>query len=165
MRSLIRELLEASGEFDVVAEAATGYRAIRLLHEARPELVTLDELEGEVAPLAQIGVETVVNGRLHRRNVVENMTFPPAHLVSFLSHVMPLESGDVLATGTPGAAVISDGDEVTCRVDGVGEDGRQGPADHPADELVGGERALRPERHHGRRITLDEREHGRDGLG
>jgi alpha-D-ribose 1-methylphosphonate 5-triphosphate synthase subunit PhnL len=27
---------------DVVAEAATGYRAIRLLHEARPELVTLD---------------------------------------------------------------------------------------------------------------------------
>ena len=46
------------------------------------------------------------------------MTFSPAFLVSFLSKVMTLLPGDVISTGTPGAAVIADGDVVECRIDG-----------------------------------------------
>jgi two-component system chemotaxis response regulator CheB len=42
MRRLVVELIEGSGEFRVVAEARTGYEAIRLVHEANPDLVTLD---------------------------------------------------------------------------------------------------------------------------
>jgi two-component system chemotaxis response regulator CheB len=46
MRALIVETIERAGErsgrFRVVAEAATGYEAIRLLHETDPDLLTLD---------------------------------------------------------------------------------------------------------------------------
>ncbi len=42
VRATIVALLEASGEFTVVAEAATGYEAIRLVHERAPDIVTLD---------------------------------------------------------------------------------------------------------------------------
>jgi 2-keto-4-pentenoate hydratase/2-oxohepta-3-ene-1,7-dioic acid hydratase in catechol pathway len=47
------------------------------------------------------------------------MTFGPASLISFVSHVMPLHPGDVLCTGTPGAVVITEGDDVTASIDGV----------------------------------------------
>lgn len=42
MRRLVVDLIEESGEFRVVAEARTGYEAIRLVHERDPDLITLD---------------------------------------------------------------------------------------------------------------------------
>jgi two-component system chemotaxis response regulator CheB len=42
MRSLLREYVVASGPFEVVGEAATGYEAIRLIHSLNPAVVTLD---------------------------------------------------------------------------------------------------------------------------
>ncbi len=42
VRMRIVELIEASGEFRVVGEAATGYEAIRQVHELDPDVVTLD---------------------------------------------------------------------------------------------------------------------------
>jgi two-component system, chemotaxis family, protein-glutamate methylesterase/glutaminase len=42
MRSLLVEIIDASMDFRVVGQAATGYEAIRLLHEANPDIVTLD---------------------------------------------------------------------------------------------------------------------------
>jgi len=42
MRRLIVDVIEESGEFRVVAEARTGYEAIRLVHERDPDLITLD---------------------------------------------------------------------------------------------------------------------------
>ena len=42
MRALVREVLESSAEFEVVGEAATGYEAIRQVHEASPDIVALD---------------------------------------------------------------------------------------------------------------------------
>jgi two-component system, chemotaxis family, protein-glutamate methylesterase/glutaminase len=41
MRALLRELIGQAG-FDVVGEAATGYQAIRLVHELDPDIVTMD---------------------------------------------------------------------------------------------------------------------------
>lgn len=70
--------------------------------------------------LGDIEVRTVVNGSVAARNVVSNMQFSPLELVSFHSRVMTLEPGDVISTGTPGAATVRDGDEVRAEVDGIG---------------------------------------------
>lgn len=79
-----------------------------------PEVVTPDE----VGELGGLTVATVLNGEPHRRNVVANMTFSPEFLVSFHSKVMTLLPGDIISTGTPGAAVIRDGDVVSCEIPG-----------------------------------------------
>ena len=68
--------------------------------------------------LEEIQVTTVRNGEPLRTNVVGNMTFDPAFLVSFHSKVMPLEPGDIICTGTPGAVEITDGDTVEAHVTG-----------------------------------------------
>ncbi|MFZ5652174.1 MAG: fumarylacetoacetate hydrolase family protein [Bacillota bacterium] len=80
-----------------------------------PVLVTPDEA-GDVLSLK---VATVLNGQVHRENLVSNMTFPPYLLVSFHSKVMTLLPGDIISTGTPGAVVIKDGDLVECMIDGL----------------------------------------------
>ncbi|WP_330276072.1 fumarylacetoacetate hydrolase family protein [Lentzea sp. NBC_00516] len=82
-----------------------------------PHLVPLDEIP---FPLAQIEVQTVHNGSVHRHNTVSHMTFSPEFLVSFHSQVMPLFPGDIISTGTPGAVVVAGGDVVECRIPGIG---------------------------------------------
>lgn len=79
-----------------------------------PELVTPDEVEA----VLELTVATVKNGEVHRKNSVSNMTFRPRDLIAFHSEVMTLLPGDIISTGTPGAAVIRDGDVVECRIDG-----------------------------------------------
>lgn len=73
-----------------------------------------------VGALADIEVRTVVNDEVRARNVVRNMHVPPTELVAFHSRVMTLEPGDLISTGTPGAAVVEPGDRVRAEVDGVG---------------------------------------------
>jgi 2-keto-4-pentenoate hydratase/2-oxohepta-3-ene-1,7-dioic acid hydratase in catechol pathway len=48
------------------------------------------------------------------------MRYSPQFLVSFHSAVMPLQPGDIIATGTPGAVHIRPGDVAECRIPGVG---------------------------------------------
>ncbi|WP_372869485.1 fumarylacetoacetate hydrolase family protein [Planomicrobium okeanokoites] len=79
-----------------------------------PQLVTADEVED----VLDLKVATVINGEIHRDNLVANMTFQPAQLISFHSKVMTLLPGDIISTGTPGAVVIRNGDVVECRIDG-----------------------------------------------
>lgn len=81
-----------------------------------PELITLDE----VPDLLDLRVGTYKNGSLYRENVVSNMAFPPDYLVAFHSQVATLFPGDLIATGTPGAVPIEDGDVVECRIEGLG---------------------------------------------
>jgi len=50
------------------------------------------------------------------------MLFPIPRLIEFISEVMTLEPGDVIATGTPaGVGPMKRGDVVRVRVWGVGE--------------------------------------------
>lgn len=79
-----------------------------------PELVTVDEVDD----VAALEVCTAVNGERRRANVVANMTFRPWWLVAFHSRVMTLLPGDIISTGTPGAAVIRPGDVATCHIAG-----------------------------------------------
>ncbi|MBK1786004.1 fumarylacetoacetate hydrolase family protein [Prauserella cavernicola] len=82
-----------------------------------PEIVPLDEVRGS---LADVEVSTVLNGAVHRTNTVAKMRYSPEFLVSFHSAVMPLYPGDIISTGTPGAARISPGDVAECRIPGIG---------------------------------------------
>jgi len=84
------------------------------------EIVTTDEVRAPGTGLNHLTVATWRNGELHRENTVANMAFDPAALVAFHSRIFPLQPGDVISTGTPGAVVVEHGDVAECRIDGVG---------------------------------------------
>ncbi|WP_028589311.1 fumarylacetoacetate hydrolase family protein [Paenibacillus massiliensis] len=78
-------------------------------------LSTPDEYDN----LPDLEIETILNGQVAHSNTVSRMIFSPAYLISFLSHVMTLQPGDVILTGTPGSVVIEPGDEVGCQIAGL----------------------------------------------
>ncbi|HKW57212.1 MAG TPA: fumarylacetoacetate hydrolase family protein [Candidatus Acidoferrum sp.] len=66
-------------------------------------------------------VETRVNGALRQSGRTSLMIYPVAFLVRWISHVMTLYPGDVIATGTPaGVGPLLPGDSVEVSVGGVG---------------------------------------------
>jgi 2-keto-4-pentenoate hydratase/2-oxohepta-3-ene-1,7-dioic acid hydratase in catechol pathway len=75
----------------------------------------------EVRDLPGRRVATVRNGATVAENTIRDMTFSPFHLVAFFSRVFVFEPADLLCTGTPGAAVIEDGDTVATRVEGFAD--------------------------------------------
>jgi 2-keto-4-pentenoate hydratase/2-oxohepta-3-ene-1,7-dioic acid hydratase in catechol pathway len=70
---------------------------------------------------ANVLVETHVNGTRRQSGVTSLMTYPPAFLVRWISRMMTLLPGDVIATGTPaGVGPLVAGDTVEISVAGVG---------------------------------------------
>lgn len=70
---------------------------------------------------ASLTVRTLVNGRERQNYRVEDMIFPPAELVSRLSHDMTLVPGDIIACGTSlGVLPMKAGTEVEIVIDGIG---------------------------------------------
>jgi 2-keto-4-pentenoate hydratase/2-oxohepta-3-ene-1,7-dioic acid hydratase in catechol pathway len=66
-------------------------------------------------------IQCRVNGQVRQEGDTSDLLFPVHFLVSFISGVMTLEPGDVIATGTPaGIAPIQVGDVVEVEVEGVG---------------------------------------------
>jgi 2-keto-4-pentenoate hydratase/2-oxohepta-3-ene-1,7-dioic acid hydratase in catechol pathway len=66
-------------------------------------------------------VQCRVNGEVRQRARTTDLLFPVEVLVSFISHIMTLEPGDVIATGTPaGVAPVHAGDQIEVEVEGVG---------------------------------------------
>jgi 2-keto-4-pentenoate hydratase/2-oxohepta-3-ene-1,7-dioic acid hydratase in catechol pathway len=62
-----------------------------------------------------------VNGAERQRGWTRDMAFDPFALLAFISHVMTLLPGDVVATGTPeGVGAIRPGDVVEVEVPGIG---------------------------------------------
>jgi 2-keto-4-pentenoate hydratase/2-oxohepta-3-ene-1,7-dioic acid hydratase in catechol pathway len=62
-----------------------------------------------------------VNGREVQRGKASDMAFSIPFLVSFISRVMTLEPGDIIATGTPaGTTALKPGDVVEVEIPGVG---------------------------------------------
>ncbi|MGH3392078.1 MAG: fumarylacetoacetate hydrolase family protein [Actinomadura sp.] len=84
-----------------------------------PTIHAVDDAIAPFGALEKVLIETVHNGQVQRANTVANMRFSPAFLVSFHSRVFPLQPGDIISPGTPGAVVIEDGDVVECRIPGV----------------------------------------------
>lgn len=79
-----------------------------------PQLVTPDEVPDVLA----LEVQSVLNGEVYAKNVVNNMTHRPARLVSLHSSIQGWYAGDILSTGTPRAFHIQDGDVAECRIYG-----------------------------------------------
>lgn len=68
---------------------------------------------GEVDP-ASLEVTTRVNGEERQHGRASDMAFSIPYLVAYVSHLMTLEPGDLIATGTPeGVGPVTAGDEVT----------------------------------------------------
>ncbi len=62
-----------------------------------------------------------VNGEERQRGRAEQMAFGIPYLISYISHIMTLEEGDVIATGTPeGVGPLQPGDEVEVELVGLG---------------------------------------------
>jgi two-component system, chemotaxis family, protein-glutamate methylesterase/glutaminase len=55
IRSMLRDYIAGMGPFDVIGEAATGYEAIRLVHELEPSIVTLDLQMPDLGGLDALG--------------------------------------------------------------------------------------------------------------
>ena len=69
----------------------------------------------------QLEVIGRVNGQERQRGKASEMVFPIPELVAFISRVMTLFPGDLVATGTPGGVgPLSAGDLVEVEVSGVG---------------------------------------------
>lgn len=77
-------------------------------------------VETEVAP-DDLKVETYLNGELRQSARTSGLIFGVAELVSFISDVMTLLPGDIIATGTPsGIGKMNPGDVVEVRIEKVG---------------------------------------------
>ena len=89
-----------------------------------PWLITADELPDPY----RVGIRLDIDGRRLQDGSTATMLFDIAALISFISHRMPLEPGDVIATGTPAgvaamhtpAAWLVPGTTVTVELVGLG---------------------------------------------
>ena len=67
-----------------------------------------------------------VNGRVRLKANTSQMIYPIADIVSFISHIMTLEPGDVIATGTPAGVAMATGeflqpgDTIECTIQKLG---------------------------------------------
>ena len=86
-----------------------------------PVLVSPDAVERD-----RLRIVTEVDGEVRQDGTTDEMVFDVPMLVSYLSRVATLATGDLIFTGTPdgiGAAqgrFLADGDVVTTRIDGIG---------------------------------------------
>ena len=87
-----------------------------------PYIVTANE----VGDVQNLGLKLKVNGQVRQNANTGQMIFGVAEIVSFVSHIMTLQPGDIIATGTPegvGMATgdfLKPGDEVECRIEKIG---------------------------------------------
>lgn len=87
-----------------------------------PYLLTKDEVEN----VQNLDMTLKVNGRVRQQANTSQMIYTVADIVSFLSHIMTLEPGDVIATGTPAGVAMATGeflqpgDTIECTVKKLG---------------------------------------------
>lgn len=87
-----------------------------------PVLVTADEWQPGPT------VRTLVDGELVQQASTGDLVFDPADLVSYVSQMIVLRPGDMIATGTPGGVghartpprYLSPGSKVRTEIDGIG---------------------------------------------
>lgn len=69
----------------------------------------------------RLGIESYVNGQRRQSSATSKLIFDIPTLVSFISHAMTLEPGDVISTGTPsGVGPLHPGDHVEIRCPAIG---------------------------------------------
>ncbi len=75
----------------------------------------------EIDDPGKLGIQTRVNGRVVQKSNTSNLIFDVFQLVAFVSSIMTLKAGDVIATGTPaGVGMLKNGDVVEVEIDKIG---------------------------------------------
>jgi 2-keto-4-pentenoate hydratase/2-oxohepta-3-ene-1,7-dioic acid hydratase in catechol pathway len=78
-------------------------------------------IETDIGDPDNVTVEAYLNGQRRQQGSTSNMVFAIRRQIAFISEVMTLLPGDVIATGTPsGIGPMNPGDVVEIRVAGVG---------------------------------------------
>jgi acylpyruvate hydrolase len=91
-----------------------------------PQLVTPDELPGGVRPA--LDLRCAVDGETVQAANTSDLVFDPVTLVAYISQILTLHPGDVIATGTPGGVgharkpprYLTDGAVLTTEFQGLG---------------------------------------------
>jgi 2-keto-4-pentenoate hydratase/2-oxohepta-3-ene-1,7-dioic acid hydratase in catechol pathway len=87
-----------------------------------PWLVTADQIPDP----QNLDLELTVNGQTRQKANTCQMTFDVFRIVSFLSHLMTLEPGDIICTGTPHGVGLAEnrylqpGDKIDCTIQSIG---------------------------------------------
>ncbi|MHC4122010.1 MAG: fumarylacetoacetate hydrolase family protein [Planctomycetota bacterium] len=87
-----------------------------------PFLVTANEIDD----VQNLDIKLTVNGQTRQKANTSQMIFSVADVVSFLSHIMTLEPGDIIATGTPAGVgmatgnFLKPGDRIECTIEKLG---------------------------------------------
>ena len=77
-------------------------------------------IETEVRP-DDLRLETRVNGEVKQASSTAHLAYKVPELVSYISRIMTLFAGDVIATGTPaGIGPLTSGDVVEVEIEGIG---------------------------------------------
>ena len=70
---------------------------------------------------SDLEIEMIVGGKVVQHSRTSNFIFPVNVLVSYISHVMTLEPGDVIITGTPpGIGPVNRGDIMQVKIEQIG---------------------------------------------
>ncbi|MEM7746407.1 MAG: fumarylacetoacetate hydrolase family protein [Pseudomonadota bacterium] len=102
----------------------TGGKAIDSFAPCGPAITLMRDID----ELQDLPVVTRLNGEVLQNGTTASMIFGVAELIAFLSRIMTLRPGDIIATGTPaGVAASHDpprfmrtGDEVICEIGPLG---------------------------------------------
>ncbi len=87
-----------------------------------PYLLTADEVDD----VQSLDMTLTVNGKIRQKANTGEMIFPVDQVVSFVSHIMTLEPGDIIATGTPAGVAMAKGDfleagdNIECSIEKLG---------------------------------------------
>ena len=89
-----------------------------------PRLVPREEVDDPQA----LAIRCVLNGETMQNSSTGQMIFSVAEIIAYVSRVITLEPGDLIATGTPAGVgifrdpkvLLEDGDEVTVEIEGLG---------------------------------------------
>lgn len=81
-----------------------------------PYIVSTEEVD-----VADAKIACRVNGETRQESSTSNLIFDIPYLIEFISEIMTLEVGDVIATGTPpGVGELHRGDTVEVEIQGIG---------------------------------------------
>jgi 2-keto-4-pentenoate hydratase/2-oxohepta-3-ene-1,7-dioic acid hydratase in catechol pathway len=89
-----------------------------------PRLVPREEIDDPQA----LAIRCVLNGQTMQDSSTSQMIFSVAEIIAYVTRVITLEPGDLIATGTPAGVgvfrdpkvLLQDGDEVSVEIEGLG---------------------------------------------
>ena len=87
-----------------------------------PYLVSPDELPDK----ENLEIECQVNGEVRQKDNTNDLIFDIPFIISYLSEIVTLNTGDVIFTGTPGGVgvmegkFLKEGDVLTTKIEGLG---------------------------------------------